>query len=685
MRQFSKIGTVAKSMGLMLALLLAVGLMPSYASAQVLYGSLVGNVADQNGAVIAGATVTITNKGTGQVREATTNADGEYLILNVQPSDYDLKVTKQGFTSYTQTGLAITANNALRIDVSLKPGNVSENVTVQADVTALQTESSSVKAEINSKEIQALPINNYRNYQSLLNLIPGTTPAGFQNANTDTPERALTTNVNGTARNNNNTRLDGAQSVNIWLPHHSAYVPPSESIQEVNISTNNFDAEQGLAGGAAIQVITKSGTNQFHGSAFAYHDNHLFRARNAFQPLALGTNKPKNLRTIPGATIGGPIIKDKLFFFGSWEGMFERLIRDGRRSVPTADLRTVTTGVNFTPYNTIFDPYTGTLMNGTDRTAFNGNIIPANRISAVALKILPLIPLPNLPGATNNYYTSGTQVFNRNNYDVKVNWNRNERHQVWTKFSHMKADVTGQFALGAAGGDCVCDGGSGTGLTKSYVGTVGHTWTVGSGFVVDGNFSVTHRSHSTTGADYGKNIGLDVLGIPGTNGPDIRQSGFPQIGYGYSGLGNQNGWSPVFREERSYTFAQNAAKIKNNHTFRLGVDIVKHELNHWQPEIGVGPRGAVTYGAGATTLGGAGATQYNAFAAFLLGSATSVDKSLQNELMTTRELQMGFFVSDRWQVTRNLTLNLGMRYELFPIMHRADRGIERLDIDPRNP
>ncbi len=320
----SKVTAVAKATGLMLALLLAVGLMPSLASAQVLYGSIVGNVTDQNGAVVAGATIKITNKGTSQTREAVSNADGEFLILNVQPGDYDLKATKQGFTTYSQTGLVISANNAQRVDVSLKIGNVSETVSVQADVTTLQTESSSVKAEINSKEIQALPINNYRNYQSLLNLVPGTTPAGFQNSTTDTPERALTTNVNGTARNNNNTRIDGAQSVNIWLPHHSSYVAPSESVQEVNVSTNNFEAEQGLAGGAAVQVITKSGTNQFHGSAFAYHDNHFFRAKNAFYPTTVAgapnPNKPKLLRTIPGATLGGPIIKDKLFFFGIWEG-----------------------------------------------------------------------------------------------------------------------------------------------------------------------------------------------------------------------------------------------------------------------------------------------------------------------------------------------------------------------------
>jgi TonB dependent receptor len=174
---------------------------------------------------------------------------------------------------------------------------------------------------------------------------------------------------------------------------------------------------------------------------------------------------------------------------------------------------------------------------------------------------------------------------------------------------------------------------------------------------------------------------LDVLGIPGTNGDDIRQSGFPQINYGYTGLGNQTNWSPVFRDERSYTFSQNATRVMGSHDLRFGADIVRHELNHWQPEIGVGPRGAINFGGGATGLnGGPSTNQYQAFAAFLLGTPTSVQKSLQNELLTTREWQMGFYFRDRWQVNRSLTLTLGLRYELFPTMHRANRGIERIDL-----
>ncbi len=682
-------GRMVRFFGSALAVMLMALLTVNFADAQVLYGSLVGTVTDQAGAVVPGATVTITDKGTGQTREAVTDADGLYTIKNILPGTFDVKVTKQGFSTFTTVNLAITANNVARIDAAMKIGNVSEVVSVAATATVLQTESATVKAEISGKEIQAMPINNYRNYQSLINLVPGSTPAAFQNANTDTPERALTTNINGTARNNNNTRLDGAQSVNIWLPHHSAYVPPSESIQEVNISTNNFDAEQGLAGGAAVQVITKSGTNDFHGSAFAYHDNHFFRAKNAFYPTTVAgkpnPNKPKNLRTIPGATMGGPVIKDKLFFFGSWEGMYERVIGDGFFTVPTPELRTG----DFSKTNTkLFDPLTGNL-NGTGREEFTGGIIPTNRIHPAAARMLSLVPLPNLRDAAgnflavNNLYASQPGTFDRNNYDVKVNWNRNANHQIWTKYSHMKALVVGNYALGAAGGGTLGAGGTGKGTTKSYVSTVGHTWTLGSGLLVDGNFSYTRRLHNTIPPDYGQNFGLEVLKIPGTNGSDIRQSGIPQFYFStYSGLGNQNNWSPVERDERSYTFTQNVTKLNGNHDIRFGVDIVKHLLDHWQPEIGVGPRGAFNFGGTATTLnGGAGANQFNSMADFLLGMPNSVQKSLQYEVMTTREWQMGFYVRDRWQATRNLTLTLGLRYELFPMMTRKDRGIERLDLN----
>src|SRR5215475_961288 len=348
-----KLTLSVKASGSLIAVLLTVGLTPSLACAQVLYGSLVGNITDQNGAVVSGATVTITNKGTGQLREAVSNESGEYSISNILPGDYDVKVTKQGFSTFTQTDLKITANNLTRVEVQIKVGNVADVVSVTADQTLLQSDTAEVKSQLTTKEITDLPTNQYRNYQALINLVPGATPAAFQNAITDTPARSLRTFVNGTNPNSNTTRLDGAINVFIWLPHHNVYVAPVETVQEVSITTDSFDAEQGFAGGAAISVQTKSGGNQFHGSAFAFHNNQHFNAKNFFFPA--NTKLNKSITNIDGGTFSGPIKREKLFFFGSWEGARERVGRFNILDVPTEAMR----NGNFAGLGvTLYDPRT---------------------------------------------------------------------------------------------------------------------------------------------------------------------------------------------------------------------------------------------------------------------------------------------------------------------------------------
>ena len=305
-----------------LAALLAASLSVSPAAAQVLYGSAVGTLQDQTGAVITGAAVTMTNKETGASREAASDNEGRYTFANLAAGSYDLKVTAPGFRTFTQTAVQISINTVTRVDVRLELGALGEQVTVQAEAVALQTDKSDVRSEVTSQAVGNLPLAAYRNFQNLIDLVPGATPANFQNSVGSTPARALTTNINGTARNSNNARVDGATNVFIWLPHHMVYVPPVESISTVNITTGSFDAEQGMAGGAAVTVATKSGTNEFHGSAFHYHDNQRLKTRNFFLPPTSG--KAKSIFNIFGGTLGGPVIKDKLFFFGSFEGTLER-------------------------------------------------------------------------------------------------------------------------------------------------------------------------------------------------------------------------------------------------------------------------------------------------------------------------------------------------------------------------
>ncbi len=668
------------------------------ARAQVLYGSVAGNVTDASGAIVPGAEVTLVNKATNFTERVVTDDTGAYLIRNVPKGEYALTIKMTGFKEMVDQNVVVTVNSVTRKDVALQVGEVQESVTVSGASTLLQTDTADVRAQVETKEITDLPLNQYRNYQSLLNLVPGASPAAFQNAVTDTPGRALTTNVNGTARNNNNTRIDGAQSVNIWLPHHTAYVPPSETIEVVSIATNNFDAEQGFAGGAAVTVVTKSGTNEFHGSLFGYHENSALNARDFFNFLDSDgdgkADQPSGKRNIDGFTIGGPVLKDKLFFFGGWEGTFQRLARTTTATVPTAEQRVG----NFAGTGaTIFDPLTGDAT-GANRTAFTGGLIPATRISPSATKLLELIPLPNLPGAglTNNFEVSGVEAMNRYNYDAKIDYYVSDSFRLWGKFSWLDAEVKKNPIFGAGGGGAIGGGGDGVGNTDVKVYGVGHSWTISPTLLMDGNIGVTDMDQEVLTADIGAgNFGQDVLGIPGTNSTEPqaraclvngvnRCAGVPRFGIaGYSDFGQPDGWSPLFRDENSVTFSNNFSWTKSRHEFRFGYDMVKHMLNHWQPEIGPGPRGNFDFAretTGSKGLQGVELTDQNAFAAFLLGLPNNLGKSLQWELMTANEWQHAVYMRDRWQVSPKLTLSLGLRYEYYPLVTRDDRNMEYLDL-----
>jgi carboxypeptidase family protein/TonB-dependent receptor-like protein len=643
-------------------------------NAQVLYGSVTGTVTDQSGAGVPKAHVAATNRATEVMREADADENGHYRITDLAPGNYDLKVTASGFKPLTQTNLMVAANTVANVDVNLQVGAMSEQVTVEASVVNLQTEKSDVHTELSEKAILNMPLNQYRNFQTLINLVPGATPGVFQNAIADTPERALSTNINGTNRNNNNTRVDGAADVFVWLPHHAVYIPPAETIQEVNISTNNFDPEQGMTGGAAITVITKSGTNQFHGVGFEYFQNQALRAKQFFETGAKGDSKLNDF----GGAFGGPIKKDKLFFFGSYNGTYERDNRStGLVTVPTAALR----AGDFTGTGTIiYNPHTGN-PDGTGRTPFpNQAAIP---IDPIAAKILALIPPPTGPSNTSNYFKSATQKLNRNNFDAKVDWNRTSRHSIFAKYSAMKSVFHGEPSLGQAIGDCACDGGLGDFHSFVQLVTVGHTLTLSPNLVIDGNVGFTRMSEYGQTPDFGTNIGSDVLGIPGTNnGSDLRSSGFPMFGIsGYANLGNSEGWNPAFRNDWSFTTSHNVRWSHGKHQINAGMDIVHHHLNHWQPELGAGPRGEFDFGGGATALnGGPAPNQFNALAQFELGLAgelgtgagngVGVGKSEQFIKATAREWQFGWFVGDRYRITPKLTVTLGLRYEYYPLMTR---------------
>lgn len=644
------------------------------AHAQVIYGSVVGTVTDPTGSVIPGASVKLVNKDTGVTNEDKTDQGGRYSFIDVTPGNYDVKVVATGFRTFAATSMTVSPSLVARIDAKLEVGQISDTVTVEANAVVLQTEKADTHGVIESKQVTNLPIGGYRNYQTLMNLVPGTTPAALQNSITDTPGRALAVNVNGGNANTNITRIDGAASVNVWLPHHVGYVTPSENVEVVNITTGAADAEQGMAGSSAITLVTKSGTNQIHGSLFEFHDDQHLKARNFFQ--APGTQKPLSIFNNYGGTIGGPIQKNKLFYFLSFDATGQRQASPGFYSVPTAAMKRG----DFSGLATIYDPNTGA-ANGTGRTAFAGNLIPASRIDSIAAKLLTYYPDPNNgTGNANNYYAAGGPILDRKYFDGKLNYNMSDKQTVFAKYGRMWATSGGKAVFGVAGGSGLGGADPGLGDTTIQVATIGTTRTLSANLLFDAVLGYNRMDQSVIPNDFGTNYGQQ-FGIPNMNGPDPRQSGFPNISIaGLNGFGVPN-WMPVTRVEESFTHSDNVTWTKGSHELRMGFDLVRHHLNHWQPEIGnFGPRGGLNFGGGETALnGGASPNFANGFGAFLLGLSDDAEKSLQNILATGREWQFGWYIRDRWQVTRNLTINVGLRYELYPLMTRAGKGIERLD------
>ena len=639
------------------------------ASAQVLYGSIVGTVSDGTGAVIPGASVSAMNVGTGLELTASTGGDGLFRLVNVPIGSYDVAITSDGFRTHTETGVNVTANAVAQVDIGMVLGQVTEQVTVEASAAQLQTQKADTRSEITQRAITNFPLPNFRNYQSLVNLVPGATPARFQNSILDTPARSLSTNVNGTNRNNNVTRIDGAASINVWLPHHAGYIAPAETIETVSITTGSGEAEQGLSGGASTTVITKSGTNELHGSAFWFHDNDSMRAKNYF-----AGNKPESHFNNFGGTVGGPFVKNRFFYFFSYDNTSQAV--SGNRTgdeVPTADQRMG----DFSAYGEdIYNPYTGN-ADGTGRELFPNKMIPGSLQSPISRLIQTYIPDPNQPGTNNNFHSSGSPPFDRAYYDSKVNFTVTNKYSLWAKHGFMDAPVSGTPIFGDAGGPA--PGGS-PGDAETYVnlGTFGHTYTFSPTFLYDGVVGYWRQDQFVNPTDLGKDFGL---GIPGLGGPDPRQLGFPRIQPGpYTRLGAP-GWQPLERVEENYTTSQNFTWIKNTHQIRFGFDGILLKLAHWQPELGGGPRGVIDFNGDVTSLkGGAAPGQFNQYAAFLLGETSRMRKAIQHVLATGAEWQFAGYITDRWQASQNLTVNLGLRYEYYPLMTRArGKGIERYD------
>ncbi len=659
-------------------------LMGSAVQAQTLYGSLTGTITDPTGAGIPNAKIEALNTATGIVKATVSDDRGAFLMSDLLQGTYKLTVAAPAFATYTAEGVAITVNSVRRMDIAVSVTQVNESVTVGANAVVLQSDRADINNVLRSQQITDLPLINSqgRNFQILYKILPGFTPPVEVHSESGNPQRSMATQANGMPQSSNATKLDGATISHPWLPRLVAYVPSVESVETVNIVSNAFDAEQGMAGGVATNVIIKSGTNAFHGAAWEFATNSKLKARNYFYCLYSCTGDPdrapKNVQHQFGATYGGPIVKNKLFFFTGWERTTRRQLATALRTVPTAAMRTGDFNGTGT---TLFDPTTGN-ANGTGRTPFPSNRIPSSQIDPASAYMINLIPAPNQPVFPNNYLAVGGYQFRRDNVDFKVNYNKSERLQMWTRYSFSPTLAFDPPSLGEAGGDATNGGqpGRAPGLTQSAA--VGGTYTISPRVILDAVLGYTRLRLSAENIDLDKNYGLDVLKIPGTNGSDRLQGGYPRFTFTtFSAIGNPNVSNPFLFRDNQYTASANIGVMRGSHSIRFGFEYSRFDINHFQPQASNGPRGGFNFNGGITSLnGGAATTPYNTVGDFLLGLPTVMGKDVQYMNPATVFMpSYGLYIRDAWQVTRKLTIDYGIRYEIYPMARRDHGEAERYD------
>jgi hypothetical protein len=653
--------------------LLCVLIGANQAHAQALYGGIVGTVTDASGSAVPGATVKITETQTNRSREATSNETGAYNFPTVATGTYEVTVKHEGFETLVRPGVVVTIDSVVRVDAALKVGAITESVEVAAQAAALQTERGEVRTEIGTKDLEELPIPTNRSYQNLLVMVPGVSPPSSSSSLASNPARGEVFSVNGTTQGASNTRIEGANAINGWMSHETGYVPGLEAIETVTVVTSSLDADQGLAGGASINVQLKSGTNQIHGSAFEYNENNAMKANPFFLPV--GQQKPKAIDNQTGGTLGGPIKKDKLFFFGSFDGQFIRQNASTYATVPIAAIRA---GDMTGSTAAMYDPLTGA-SDGSGRTAFPGNLIPTSRLDPTALKIQQLLPLPNLAGLTNNYYASGDYSVNRYKFDGKVNWNATQKLSLVARLGVLDYNAFNPEIFGDNGAGVSSLGGRDGNLTGTvFNGTVSGNYVMGPRFIVDAYFGYTRLNSlaEPTSIDKG-NLGQSMFNLPGTNGPTRGYAGYPSFEIAnYTNFGKYPD-APVYYLDPAYDYVTDANWIKGNHNIRFGIDVQRIDNNNWE----LGTNGGVfSFGGGPTTIkGGASANQYNTYSTFLLGLTTGAQNNFLDPnagRQTSRMTAISPYIRDQWQISRFITASIGVRWDYLPFGTGANRGFE---------
>lgn len=677
--------------GLGLALLFcALMLGAPRASGQAVFGSIIGTVTDPQGNAVVGAKVTVTSTTKSFTYDTTTNESGNYSVTHLIPDTYKVHIEATGFQATEIPSVVLNADTAAPVNAQLVVGAVTQTVEVTGDIPQLQTDRADVDVQFSQKYVEDLPVLD-RNFTSFELLSPGTQKLpGFNHAATENPQGGGQIQVNGQHFSGTNFELDGTDNQDPILGI-IVVNPNLDAIAETKIALQDYDAESGKATAGTIGVQIKSGSNEFHGTGFYYYRNSDQQARDPFTnkpgvPLAAATWKQY------GGSIGGPIFKDKLFFFGDYQGTRQIQGITNLYTIPTAtvlqtcdptknpggncDLSQYLNAfgtVNGSPAGQIFDPQTGSKLDGTGRTAFSGNLIPIADIVARNPnigKVLEEFPTPTAPGVTNNFVSTGSGPYNQYSFDTREDWSAPHNYQVFGRFSLDYFTLSGTGGLGALGGTGFGPGGlNGSSIVHNYSLAAGFTKAIGTKWLTD--FRVGwFQYHPLTHYSDANQQPMTAFGFPGLNLGTSDTGGLS--GFIFSGNGSPSNFGdglnigrcncPLDERERQIQFVNNWTRTQGNHTIKFGADI-RYATNLRIPSDN-SRTGLLNFDQGDT---GDGSAFGLSLATFILGDVTSFQRfvSPPNVQAVGHQWREFTYGQDTWRVSPKLTVTYGLRWEIY--------------------
>ncbi len=693
--------------------------LPNRGFSQAVYGSVFGTITDPSGAAVPNAKVTVTNIAKGTFDTTTTNATGNYTVTHLIPDQYSLKVEAHGFKTAEQRPITVSADSAARLDMAMEIGEVTQSVEVTSQAPQLKTDRADVATTFNERYVESLPLLN-RNFTSLELASPGTQKlVGWSHAATENPQGSQQIFVNGQHFSGTAYELDGTDNQDPILGI-IVVNPNIDAVQETKFALQNYDAEFGKAVAGVVTTQTKSGSNDLHGSGFYFRRTDATAARDPFTQYA---PDPVTGRMIPsarwqqfGGTIGGPIIKDKLFFFGDYQGTRQTNGISNQLTIPTAQVLStclapggfcdlsqyqpfIGNGKAGDPTNYLYDPTSSKTaadaLTGSNRAAFCGPagevynptpatcptpfLIPVSKLSPQALNILKLFPQPTNSNAQNNFVGAGSGPFAQNSFDTRIDYQATQSMHVFGRFSLDYFSLSGKGALGALGGEGFGPGGlNGTAQTHNYSLAAGFDKVISSTLLTDFRFGYFKYNPISNKADSGA-APATAFGIPNMNlsGAQAQatsglpafflHSAAPNGGTGNmisdfgDGLNITRCNCPLVESEQQFQFVNNWTKVKGNHQIKFGADL-RYAMNLRVPsdsnrtgQLNFSPYGTSNAGNGGLDL-----------ATFLLGDVTFMDRYVSSSLNAAeRQKRFFYYGQDTWRVTPKVTFNYGLRWEIY--------------------